>query len=162
MANTPDYSWPAMENRKIMGKPFKRLDGPQKSSGRAKYTSDIKPQGLLFGAYLTCPHAHAKVTSVDTSAAEKMAGVKAVHVVAEKGTEIQWQGAEIAAVAATTEEIAKEAAGKIKVDYEVMPHLVNEADLGKAASRGKAAGEFVKGDPDKDIQEGETVSEVTY
>src|SRR5207237_4637580 len=126
----------------------KRLDGPQKSSGRAKYSSDVKPQGLLFGAYLTCPHAHAKVTSIDTSAAEKMAGVKAVHVVAEKGAEIQWQGAEIAAVAATTEEIAKEAAGKIKVDYEVMPNRVNEADIAKAGARGKAAGEKTTGDPD--------------
>ena len=33
MANTPDYSWPPMDNRKVMGKPYKRLDGPQKASG---------------------------------------------------------------------------------------------------------------------------------
>ena len=72
MANTPDYSWPPMESRKVMGKPIKRLDGPAKSSGRAKYSSDINPKGLLFGAYITCPHAHARVTNVDTSAAEKI------------------------------------------------------------------------------------------
>src|SRR5579872_2692084 len=115
--NTPDYMWPSMDARKLMGKPLKRLDGPLKSSGRAKYTSDYKPQGMLFGTYVHCPHAHAKVTSVDTADAEKSAGVKAVHVAAPAGTEIQWQGTEVAAVAADTEEHARDACRKIKVDY---------------------------------------------
>ena len=106
MANTPDYNWPPMEKRKVIGKPYKRLDGPQKASGRAKYCSDLKPKDMLFAVYLSSPHAHARVTSIDTSAAEKMAGVKAVHVVSPAGTEIQWVGTEIAAVAATTEEIS--------------------------------------------------------
>ena len=66
--------------RKIMGKPMKRLDGPQKAAGRAKYTSDLKMKDLLYAVYLTCPHAHARITSIDTAAAEKMNGVKAVHV----------------------------------------------------------------------------------
>ena len=96
---------------------------------------------MLFGAYLNSPHAHAKVTSIDTSDAEKMPGVKAVHVAAPAGTEIQWQGCEVAAVAATTEEIARDAARKIKVDYEVLPHLVKEDDLAKAGARAKQGGE---------------------
>jgi xanthine dehydrogenase YagR molybdenum-binding subunit len=129
-----------MEQRKVMGQRFKRLDGPQKSSGRAKYSSDVNPKGMLFGAYLTSPHAHARVTSVDTSDAEKLPGVKAVHVTAPAGTEVQWQGFEIAAVAATTEEVARDAARGIKVEYEVLPHLVKEDDLGKAGARAKAAG----------------------
>ncbi|HMC60395.1 MAG TPA: xanthine dehydrogenase family protein molybdopterin-binding subunit [Candidatus Solibacter sp.] len=162
MANTPDYSWPPMESRKVMGKPIKRLDGPPKASGRAKYASDFSRKDLLFAAYITCPHAHARVTSVDTSAAEKMAGVKAVHVWSAAGKEIQWQGTEIAAVAATTEEIAKEAARKIKVEYEVMPHFVKDENLGKAGARGKAAGEKITGDPEKAFQEAEAVSEGTY
>ena len=162
MANTPDYSWPPMESRKIIGKSPKRLDGPQKASGRAKYTSDLNMKDLLYGAYLTCPHGHARVTSIDTSAAEKMNGVKAVHVVAEAGKELQWHGQEVAAVAATTEEVAREAVRKIKVEYEVMPHFVNEADLGKAGSRGKAAGEKVTGDPEKAMQDAEAVSDGTY
>jgi xanthine dehydrogenase YagR molybdenum-binding subunit len=151
-----------MESRKIMGKPMKRLDGPQKASGRAKYTSDLNMKGMLYGAYLTCPHAHARVSSIDTTAAEKMSGVKAVLVIAEAGKELQWHGQEVAAVAATSEEIAREAIRKIKVDYEVMPHFVNEADLGKAAARGKAAGEKVTGDPEKALQEAEAVSDGTY
>jgi xanthine dehydrogenase YagR molybdenum-binding subunit len=151
-----------MEARKIIGKPYKRLDGPQKAAGRAKYTSDLKMKDMLYAAFLTCPHGHARVTSIDTSAAEKMTGVKAVLVVAEAGKELQWHGQEVAAVAATTEEAAREALHRIKVAYEVLPHFVNEADLGKAGSRGKAAGEKVTGDPDKAIQDAEAVSEGVY
>jgi xanthine dehydrogenase YagR molybdenum-binding subunit len=151
-----------MESRKVIGKPHKRLDGPQKASGRAKYTSDLKMKDLLYAAYLTCPHGHARITSIDTAAAEKINGVQAVHVVAEAGKELQWHGQEVAAVAATSEEIAREAVRKINVVYEVMPHFVNEADLGKAGSRGKAAGEKVTGDPEKALQEAEAVSEGTY
>ena len=68
MANTPDYSWPPMESRKLIGKPIKRLDGPQKAAGRAKYASDKKFPGMLHACYLTSPHAHAKVNAIDTSA----------------------------------------------------------------------------------------------
>ena len=82
MANTPDYSWPPMDARKVIGKPYKRLDGPLKASGRAKYTSDLKLKDMLYAAYLTCPHAHARVTSIDTAAAEKRDGVQAVLVLA--------------------------------------------------------------------------------
>src|SRR5438445_2281727 len=159
MANTPDYSWPPMADRKIIGKPFKRLDGQQKASGRAKYTSDLKMKDLLYAAYVLCPHGHARVTAIDTSAAEQMKGVMSVHVIAPAGTEVQWHGKEIAALAATTEEIAREAIRKIKVDYEVLPHFVNEADLAKAGSRGKAAGEKVTGDPEKAFQDAEAVSD---
>jgi xanthine dehydrogenase YagR molybdenum-binding subunit len=162
MANTPNYSWPPMESRKIMGKPYKRLDGAPKSSGRAKYASDFNRKDLLFGAYLTSPHAHAKVSSIDTSDAEKMKGVTAVHVVATPGTELQWAGQEVAAVAATTEEIAKEAARRIKVQYEVLPHLVDDEDLAKAGARAKAAGEQVTGDPEKALSEADAVAEGYY
>jgi xanthine dehydrogenase YagR molybdenum-binding subunit len=162
MANTPDYSWPPMESRKFIGKSPKRLDGPQKSTGRAKYASDTKPQGMLFAVYVHNPHAHARVTSVDTSEAEKMPGVKAVHIQAPAGTELQYQGWEIAAVAATTEHAARQAAGKIKVEYEVLPHLVKDDDLSKATGRTRQGGEKVVGDPDKTFQEAEAVSEGKY
>jgi xanthine dehydrogenase YagR molybdenum-binding subunit len=162
MANTPDYSWPPMASRKVIGKSFKRLDGPAKSSGRAKYSSDFNTKGMLFGAYLTSPHAHCKVTSIDTSAAEKLPGVKSVHVNAPAGTEINWEGFEIAGVAATTEEAAREATRKIKIEFEVLPHFVKDSDLAKAGSRARQGGEQVKGDPDKAFQEAEAVSEAEY
>src|SRR5579864_5180812 len=141
MPDTPNYAWPPMDTRKVIGTSPKRLDGAQKSTGRAKYNSDVKPAGMVFGVYLTSPHAHAKVTSIDTSEAEKIKGVTAVYVVAKAGTEIQWVGAEIAAVAATTEEVARDGVRRIKVEYEILPHLVKEEDLSKAGARAKAAGE---------------------
>src|SRR5581483_2340445 len=151
-----------MEKRRIMGKPTKRVDGPAKASGRAKYASDFNRSELLHAVILTSPHAHARIVSIDTSEAEKMDGVTAVHLMSKPGTEVQWEGAEIVAVAATTEELAKDAARKIKVQYEVLPHLVREEDLSKAGNRAKAAGEQVTGDPDKAFQEAEVVSEGEY
>ncbi len=162
MSNTPDYSWPPMEARKVIGQSPKRLDGPAKASGRARYSSDQNPKDLVFGVFLTCPYAHARVTSVDTSAAEAVKGVTAVHVVAPAGAEIQWQGAEVAAVAAVTEEIARDAVSAIAVKYEVLPHLVNEEDLTKAGARAKAAGEVLKGDPAAAFQQAAVVSEGHY
>ena len=57
-----------------------RMDGLAKASGQAKYPSDIRPEGMLFGVMLYSPHAHATVKSIDVAAAEKMPGVKAVLV----------------------------------------------------------------------------------
>src|SRR5579864_2198009 len=97
------YGWPAAEQRSLIGKRISRVDGPDKVSGRAKYTYDVHPQGMLFGKVVRCPHAHAKVVSVDTSAAEKMPGVKAVHVIQGPNTNIHWAGDEVVAVAAIDE-----------------------------------------------------------
>ena len=69
-------SWP--ENPRLIGTRIPRLDGLAKASGQAKYPSDVRPEGMLFGVMLYSPHAHAKIKSIDTSAAEKMPGVKAV------------------------------------------------------------------------------------
>src|ERR1700688_1618331 len=105
----PDYTWPSQDSRRLMGKRISRIDGLEKSTGRAKYTSDTNKPGLLFGALLTSPHAHAKVVSIDVSDAKNMKGVTAVSIVAKPGTEIQWVGAEIATIAAVSEEIANDA-----------------------------------------------------
>src|SRR5947209_4695948 len=99
-----DYSWPPMEQRKIIGKRTSRLDGLAKSTGKAKYASDMNMNGLLYGVLLTCPHAHAKVKSIDESEAKAMKGVLATYVVSKPGTEIQWAGTEVIAVAAETEQ----------------------------------------------------------
>jgi xanthine dehydrogenase YagR molybdenum-binding subunit len=162
MANTPDYSWPPKEQRKVIGQPVKRLDGPIKSTGRAKYSSDTKLNGMLHGAYVSSPHAHAKVTGVDTSEAEKMPGVKAVHVMAPAGTEIQWQGWEVAAVAATTEMQARDAARKVRVTYEAMPHLVHDEELSKAGANARQGSEQKGGDTAQAFQQAEAVSEGHY
>jgi xanthine dehydrogenase YagR molybdenum-binding subunit len=122
------YSWPDPALRPLLGKKIDRVDGPSKSSGRAKYTYDYNPQGLLAGKILRCPYAHAKITSIDTSAAEKMPGVKAIEVIQGPGTEIFWAGDEIVGVAAVDEGACDDAIRAIKVEYEVLPHFVSDAE----------------------------------
>ena len=56
--------WPAAPN--VIGKRVPRLDGLHKASGKAKYPSDVRPEGTLFGVMLYSPHAHAKVKSIET------------------------------------------------------------------------------------------------
>src|ERR1051325_6801670 len=97
----PNYNWPPMDTRKQIGQRYTRHDGIDKASGRAKYNSDLNKQGMLFGVLLTSPHAHARIRSIDTSAAEKLQGVTAVRVIIKQGEEVQWQSQEVAAVAAT-------------------------------------------------------------
>ncbi len=162
MSEAPNYAWPAPDQRRQIGQSPSRVDGPAKTSGRAKYASDVKLPGMLYGVLLTSPHAHARIKAIDTGAAEKSPGVRGVHVISGAGTEIQWAGTEIAMVAADTEEQARDAVRKIKVDYEVLPHVVREEDLSRAAGRAKPAGERLVGDPDKAFQEADVVSEGQY
>ena len=158
----PEYSWPPMEKRKVIGTRVDRVDASVKLTGKAKYPFDVKFPGLLHAAMLTCPHAHARVKALDTRDAAISAGVTAVEVISKPGTEIQWAGCEVAAVAAETPDLARDAVRKIKVEYEVLPHVVNEEDLSKVGSRAKAAGEQVTGDPDKAFQEADVVAEGQY
>ena len=158
----PNYSWPAPDKRRVMGKRLSRLDGPAKASGRAKYPSDVNRPGMLHAIILTSPHAHARVTSIDTSAAEKMPGVAGVRAISPAVTEIQWAGTEIAAVAAATEPQARDAARAIKVQYEVLEHVVREENLAAVGNRAKPAGEKITGDPDKAFKEADVVIEGQY
>ncbi|HEX3131067.1 MAG TPA: xanthine dehydrogenase family protein molybdopterin-binding subunit [Thermoanaerobaculia bacterium] len=145
-----DYSWPAAKDRKLIGQRISRLDGPAKVTGTAKYTYDLRFPGMLYARFVRCPHAHARVTRIDTSAAESMAGVKAVQVIQKEGTEIQWALDEIVAVAAVSEQTAEDAIRAVKVEYEVLPHFVTEESLADATTAGntRPAQEEVVGDPD--------------
>src|SRR5947207_12746640 len=124
----PDYSWSPAENRTLIGKRISRVDSPVKVSGRAKYTYDYNPSGMLYGKILRSPHAKAKIVSVDTSAAEKMPGVKAVQIAQKIGSTVQWAGDEVVAVAAVDEATTEDAIRTINVTYQPMPHLVSDAE----------------------------------
>jgi xanthine dehydrogenase YagR molybdenum-binding subunit len=158
----PDYSWPSMDKRRLLGKRTTRVDGFVKASGRAKYGYDTHRPGMLFGAILTSPHAHARIVKIETSAAEALKGVTAVEIVSPPGTEVQWAGTEIVAVAATSEPIARDALRKVKVEYEVLPHMVRVQDYSKPGARVKRGGEMVKGQPDKAFAEAEVTCEGHY
>ncbi|MGH9774869.1 MAG: xanthine dehydrogenase family protein molybdopterin-binding subunit [Candidatus Acidiferrales bacterium] len=129
-----DYHWPPAGKRNLIGKSISRIDGPWKSSGRAKYTFDVNRPGMLYGKMVFSPYAHAQVVSVDTSEAEKMPGVKAIQRILDDGSEVQWQGQEILAIAAETEEQARDAVRKVKVQYKPLPYLVADVDPASAGS----------------------------
>src|SRR5438552_17857297 len=119
-------TWP--KERRVIGTKVQRLDAPEKATGRAKYSYDINRPGMLHARILHCPYAHAKLKSLDTSVAEKMPGFKAIHVLATVGQEFEYLGAEVLGLAADTEEHAFDAIRAIKVEYEILDHLVKEED----------------------------------
>jgi xanthine dehydrogenase YagR molybdenum-binding subunit len=139
--------WPPNAELSVVGKPTQRLDGPLKVTGKARYTSDMQLAGMLHAKRLVSPHAHARIKSVDTSEAEKVPGVRAVHVMERaygnaqlrdpkqelesKYPVLRYVGQTIAGVAALTEEAAAEAVKRIKVEYEVLPHVVDLDDAMK-------------------------------
>jgi xanthine dehydrogenase YagR molybdenum-binding subunit len=133
----PDYAWPDAGHRTLIGKRIGRVDSPAKVSGQAKYTYDVHRPGMLYGKVLRSPYAHAKLVSVDTSVAEKMPGVKAVHVVQEPGSTIHWEGDEIVAVAALDESTAEDAVRAIKVEYQQLPYLVTDTEPPQGSAEGQ-------------------------
>ncbi len=157
-----NYNWPPMESRRQMGKSYTRFEGIEKSTGRAKYSSDLNRPGMLHAMMLTSPHAHARVKSIDTAAALKVPGVTGVRVVAAAGAELNWVSQEIAIVAANTEQAARDGVRAIQIEYEVLPHVVKEDDLSKVGDRATPAGEQVTGDPEKAFKEAEVISEGQY
>jgi CO/xanthine dehydrogenase Mo-binding subunit len=134
---------------KIVGTSPVKHDGIDKVTGRAKFGADLFLPGMLVGKILRSPHAHAIIRSIDTSAAECLPGVKAVVTRADfpeikAGTpggdmtrnamareKALYDGHPVAAVAATSESIAKQALKLIKVDYEVLPHVIDPVEAMK-------------------------------
>lgn len=158
-----EYKWPEEGKRSHIGKRIKRLDGPDKVSGRAKYTYDLNRPGMLFGKVVRSPHAHAKIVSIDLSVAEKMPGVKAVKIIQGPGTEIQWAGDEIVVLAAETEGQAEDAARAVKIQYEKLPHFVNEQNWDAIPeSNRRQPSEATAGDPAKAFSEADIVFEGSY
>jgi xanthine dehydrogenase molybdenum-binding subunit len=139
---------------KVVGTRPVRPDGLEKVTGAAKYGADIQLPGLLQAKILRSPHAHARIISIDTSEAEKAPGVMAVVThqdfpiaddkvqdlgesavnLRELGSNILaldkvlYHGHAIAAVAARSPHEAEAALAKIKVEYEVLPPVLNVRD----------------------------------
>jgi len=134
-----------------------RPDGADKVTGRARFGADFNLPGQLIGKVLRSPHAHAIIKSIDISKAEALPGVKAVviakdfpeqpNLIVPTG-EMQvnlrdvtrnvmarekalYEGHPVAAVAALSETIAKQALALIKVDYKVLPHVIDVAEAMK-------------------------------
>lgn len=157
-------SWPTEPT--IIGKPLPRLDGLQKASGKAKYPSDMRPEGLLYGAILYSPHGAAKVTAIDVAEAEKLPGVKAVEVLAGDGKQLRFYGDDIAVVVAETEEQARDGVRAIQVSYEVQPPSATEAQgivaLEAQGQRRQGPRAETTGDPDGALSQAATKIEGEY
>src|SRR6185436_11586592 len=125
--NMAKIDWPAADKRSLIGKRISRIDAPLKTTGAAKYSYDINRPGMLWAKVVTSPHAKADFEDIDTSAAEKLPGVKAVWKETETKT-ATYAGQIVAAVAAETEEIATEAARLVKVKYTPQEHQVIDTD----------------------------------
>ena len=115
--------WGPNDKHKLLNQRLTRVDGPLKAAGVARYTYDQRLPDMLYARVLRSPHAHARITKVDTDAAAKITGVKAI--IPAPLSEVRFAGAPVAAVAATTPEIAGDALRAIKVTYEVLPHVVH-------------------------------------
>ena len=125
-AEPRQWSWPS--ERRLIGQRIPRLDGAIKATGEATYSYDINQPRLCYGKILRCSHGRARIVSLNMTAAERAPGVVAVHVLAETGAILRYHGDPIAAVAAETEEQARDARRLIEVEYEVLPHVVTEED----------------------------------
>ena len=136
---------------RIVGTRPLRPDGVDKVTGRARYAADYNLPGQLIGKVLRSPHAHARIRSIDVSAALALPGVKAVvtrddfpdmpveYAAAGELTinyrdvtrnmmareKVLYDGHPVAAVAATSESAARAALALIEVDYEVLPHVID-------------------------------------
>ena len=135
-----EYSWPPNHQARLIGKRVTRVDGLPKSTGTAKYTYDINLPKQLIVRALGCPHAHCRVLSVDTSAAEKVPGVVYVHHIKAPKTgddpvEISADGTLLVAVAAENEAAAAEGVAQLKVEYEVLEAFVADDDLSAAEEK---------------------------
>jgi xanthine dehydrogenase YagR molybdenum-binding subunit len=158
------YDWPAQTETRYLGKRYTRLDGPWKARGTAEYAYDRNLDGMLTARLVVSPHAHAKVTAIDLEPAKKVKGFRAAEIINPVGTEIQWTGQEVVAVAADTEEAARDCVAAIRVSYEVLPHLMQDEDVKKAGEKNRVqpAEDKEEGDLAKGFQEADATHEGYY
>ncbi|MFZ0134941.1 MAG: molybdopterin cofactor-binding domain-containing protein [Desulfobacterales bacterium] len=131
-----------MTDYRVINSRSARLDAPAKATGRAVFIDDMSFPGMLHAAMLQSPLPHARLVNIDTSAAERLPGVKAVITSKDAGLVpygvsparydetvfchdvVRYVGDEIAAVAAVDKQTAEEAIGLIKVEYEELPAVL--------------------------------------
>lgn len=136
------------EKFNVVGKPLPKVDAPKLAQGKPAFVADFERPGMLYGKILHSPHAHANIRNINTLEAENLPGVHAVLcyknvprvVYSTAGqsypipgpldyvsfdNKVRYVGDRVAAVAAETPEIAELALSLIKVDYEVLPAILN-------------------------------------
>jgi 4-hydroxybenzoyl-CoA reductase subunit alpha len=135
----------------IIGKPLAMADAVAKVTGVGKYADDLSIPGMLFAKILHSPYPHARIRAIDTSRAEALVGVKAVATGKDAPNpygilpighdervfaldKARYIGDNVAAVAATSAEIAEQALDLLRVDYEQLPAWFDPEESMKAES----------------------------
>lgn len=162
--------WKPLDETVYLGKRYPRVDGPAKVSGAAKYTHDVSLPDMLYGAILSSHHPAAKVKSIDASRAKALPGVKAVLTDVHATGTVRYVGEEIAAVAATSPAVARDALELIEIEYEILPFVVDlDAAIQPGAPRVFADQENIRearvrgeGDLDAGFAQAAVIVEQTY
>ncbi|MEO6270212.1 MAG: xanthine dehydrogenase family protein molybdopterin-binding subunit [Lautropia sp.] len=141
----------AADQSDTVGAPVQQVEGLDKLSGRAQYIADLYRPAMLHGAILQSPHAHARILGYDLDAALALPGVRAIVTGADVDGDhrmgafikdepalargkVRYVGEIVAAVAADTEAIARQAVRLIEVSYEELPAAIDpEAALAAGA-----------------------------
>src|SRR5207248_5694156 len=125
----------------LVGTSLPRPDGPDKVTGRARYTADQTLPGMLHARLVTSPYAHARILNIDTSAALSLPGVVGVFTAETLGMaqadplsrsqsplaqqEVWWCGHPVAIVVGETEASAEDGAAAVEVDYDPLPVVLD-------------------------------------
>ncbi|MEM8709512.1 MAG: xanthine dehydrogenase family protein molybdopterin-binding subunit [Planctomycetota bacterium] len=122
-------SWGKRANLDVLNRDIRRVDGPEKVTGRAVYTHDVRLPNMLYARVLKHPVPRAKIKSVDVEAARTLPGVVHIHIEKEPGSEIRYSGDDsiIAVVAGETPEAALDGVRAIAVEAENLPPVVSAA-----------------------------------
>ena len=163
-------------NNSLIGQGVPLVGGADKVTGRAQYLDDMEMPGMLYAKILRSPHAHARIVNIDTSRAQNLRGVESIltaadcpkypfgltvadaHILAER--KVRYLGEEVAAVAATSSEIALEALKLIQVEYKPLPAvfdteeaITKDAPFIHGDKPGNIAESYFieRGDPDADF-----------
>ncbi len=163
--------WGIDRNFSVAGtKNVPRLDAVEKATGKAKYTYDIKRPRMLHAALVTCPYSRALVKNVDISEAKQAPGVQLIELFENVvGQEAKCAGWKIAVVVAETLQQARDAAKKVKVEYEERPFVHDletamDNDAPEIHSGGNVSKANIRenGDVEKGFQEADVIHEGTY
>ena len=173
-------------SQSTIGKDVPQVTARAKVLGRAQYAGDIQRAGMLHGKVLRSPYPHARIVHIDTAAARALPGVKVVltgadaprtrwgvhhkeRLILADGV-VRFAGEEVAAVAAVTEEIARDALDLIHVEYEELPAILTPDEALDDDAPGIHPGRnnishdirFARGDVDAGFAQAHLVHEATY
>lgn len=124
--------WP--KDRHYLSKDNLRVDAPAKVTGKAKYTYDVQPKGLLYGMILRSKWPAARITKIDLSFAKQIPGIKAAILVRDLPRQVRYYGEELAAVAGISKQVCLDALHAIQVEAEPLAFVVHEVDAKQEGS----------------------------